>query len=79
MSDGLTPLTDVNHWHRDLSELTTEKLANLIRSIFNIIDKGRRTKREIRTQIIAAIQSGQVDLSKLPVKMQEQIQREMAN
>ncbi len=66
-------MPSANHWHRDLVELTVDNLALLIKAIFNVMEKGRISKHDIRTMISLAAQANQVDVSQLKPKMRQQI------
>lgn len=63
--EGLTPYTRANQWHRDLVELTTNKLFKLAEAMFGDSDRERVTEKIVLKLIKDAVQNGQIDKTKL--------------
>ncbi len=63
--EGLTPYSRANQWHRDLVELTTNKLFKLAEAIFACSDKNRIAEKKVLNLIKDAVQNGQIDTTKL--------------
>jgi len=70
---GVSPLLGANHWHRDLIELTVERLAALINAIFDHMQKDRIPKAEVRSMIVSAARSDKVDLSQLKPELHKKL------
>ncbi len=64
-SPGNTPLEIANSWHRDLVQLTIDKVCRLTKSMFENLEKRRILEDEIRTMIIEAIDREVLDSKKL--------------
>lgn len=75
---GISPMQAANHWHRDLVELTVDKLARLIRTIFGAMEKRRKSKRDIELRIIDAVRANEIDLTKVKPKMLESINKRIS-
>ena len=63
--EGLTPYTRANQWHRDLVELTTNKLFKLAEAIFILSDRERVAEKTVLNWIKDAVRNGQIDKMKL--------------
>jgi hypothetical protein len=66
---GQTPFTTANHWHRDLVELSTGKVFELV-TLVKAAEKERCRDKETLVYITDAIESGTVDVSKISDKLQ---------
>lgn len=72
-SDGDTPMPSANKWHRDLTLLTTGKLSSLATTLFDVLEKGRVSKRDVRDFIVAAAKGGEIVLSSMKDNLRRQI------
>ncbi len=72
---GNTPFSNANHWHRDLVELTVNKISNLIDIVFNDIEKVRVPKKEVQEKIKKAVSRKSIDLNKLKDSMRQKIEQ----
>ena len=63
--EGSTPYARANQWHRDLVELTTNKLFNLAEAIFVLSDRERVAEKTVLNWIKDAVRNGQIDKMKL--------------
>jgi hypothetical protein len=64
-TEGSTPITHANHWHRDLVELTADKLLALVEAVFDNLEKHRVSVQLIRQYVIDALKMGQVDIPQI--------------
>lgn len=71
-SDGKTPIPDANRWHRDLVQLTADKLVDLAKAIFDKMERERLFHEEVAAKILAVLASF-VDLSRLNTKIRKEI------
>lgn len=76
---GKTPVTNVNHWHRDLIELTINKVTNLVNIIFNDLEKVRVPEKEVKEKIEQAVKSNSIDLQKVKPSMRNKIDELKSN
>lgn len=65
IKEGLTPYSRANSWHRDLVELTTNKLSKLAEAMFLHSDRERVTEKQVLNLIKNAVQNGYIDQTKL--------------
>lgn len=63
--EGLTPYSRANPWHRDLVELTTNKLFKLAEAMFVHSDRKRVAEKIVLNLIKDAVQDGQINRTKL--------------
>lgn len=63
--EGSTPYARTNQWHRDLVELTTNKLFTLAEAIFVLSDRERVAEKTVLNWIKDAVRNGQIDKMKL--------------
>ncbi len=78
-SDGQSPIPSANYLHRDLTELTIDKLATLITAVFDMAETGRFLASEVQVMILGATQSGQVVLGLVNEKLRPKIERALGN
>ena len=71
---GDTPLADANHWHRDLTELTVDKLTDFIKTIFDIMEKNRVQQRVVKQLITSAAAANRIDISQVEESMKPYLQ-----
>ncbi|MBT9148966.1 MAG: hypothetical protein AAGB97_02685 [Dehalococcoidia bacterium] len=62
---GNTSYENANPWHRDLPELSAEKLMGLARVIMESADKQRFSEKRVLGLLKEAVVSGDIDLTKL--------------
>lgn len=65
MKEGLTPYSRANSWHRDLVEITTNKLFKLAEAMFIHSPRERVTEKTVLNWIKNAVQNGHIDRTKL--------------
>ena len=63
--EGSTPYVRANQWHRDLVELTTNKLFKLAEAMFILSDRERVAEKTVLNWIKDAVRNGQIDKTKL--------------
>jgi len=66
--EGQTPYAVANQWHRDLIDLTVDKIFNLAK-VIEPLDKGRFPEKNVKNLIREAYKNGQIDETKLMDKM----------
>jgi len=71
--EGLTPYAKANPSHRDLVELTTNKLFKLAKLIFVHSTRERVKEKEVLNLIKNAVNNGQID----PTKLKEGISKKL--
>ena len=74
-SMGETPIPSANRWHRDLIELTVDRLSTLIKSLFGVMPTYRILRPRVRELILAAVEANEVERNRLPVEMQQDIEK----
>jgi hypothetical protein len=62
-----------NDWHRDLIQLTADQALNLVKTIFDGLEKHRLYDDEVQTKIFNAIQEGYLDLHKVNKSLRKKI------
>jgi hypothetical protein len=65
INEGKTPYEKANRWHRDLIELTANKIVKLAESLLKHSSKERILEREILNLIKVAVSNGQIEREKL--------------
>jgi hypothetical protein len=73
VTHGNTPDGEVNGLHRDLEELTVEKLIALADVIKSKARRERVPEKRVRTLVANGIVSGQINLSKLQLNHEEML------
>lgn len=74
-SSGETLDATVNEWHRDLCELSADKLMDLARAIENEADKRRILGKTILGHLGEAIRSGRIDRDRLKPQLKARIEQ----
>lgn len=69
VNEGATPYEKANHWHCDLVELTATKLVKLAKVMLISSSRERVLEKEILSLIKDAVQTGQIDKTKLSQKI----------
>lgn len=67
-NEGKTPYIVANQWHRDLIELTVDKIFDLAK-VIEPLEKGRFLEKFVRNLVKEAYENGQIDETKLGDKM----------
>jgi len=70
---GISPMPSANQWHRDFVELTVDTLTGLIKVIFDVMEKRRISRHDIRTLIVSAAEAGHLELSDVKPSLRQQI------
>lgn len=70
---GNTLFENANSWHRDLIELTVDKVTNLVKAMFGTLQKERLLQNDIKDRILEAVKGGLVDLQKVNKSIREKI------
>ncbi len=73
ITPGNTPIDTANGWHRDLIQLTGDQALNLVKSIFDSLEKHRLYDDEVQTRILDAIQEEYLDLHKVNKSLRNKI------
>jgi len=60
---GDTPIPSANLWHRDLTALTANKLSVLVNTLFDVIEKERISKQEVKSLIVEAARDGKIEFA----------------
>lgn len=77
-SSGETLDATVNEWHRDLCELSANKLIDLARAIQNEADKRRILGKKILDHLGEAIRSGRIDTNRLKPLLKAKLEQTQA-
>jgi hypothetical protein len=71
---GKTPDEDANKtWHRDLIQLSADKLVILAKNIYRFSEKERIYWKSVKNDIKEALSSGRLNKDKIKPKIQEEI------
>lgn len=73
ITPGNTLIDAANDWHRDLIQLTADQAVNLVKAIFDSLEKHRLYDDEVQTRILNAIQKGYLDLHKVNKSLRNKI------
>ncbi len=74
---GQTPDEQVNKWHRDLVELSAQKLIELAKAILSSAGKKRLSKRSLVRLIAEALEFNHISAAKLKPGVLKKIQGEL--
>lgn len=74
---GITPYNEANPWHRDLVELTVEKMNQLVDVIANKDETEikRISVKDVAGLLVEALQSKKIDLASLKANMQIKLKK----
>lgn len=74
-SPGETRDATVNEWHRDLCELSADKVMDLARAIQNEADKRRILGKKLLGHLREAIRSGRIDRDRLKPQLKAKLEQ----
>jgi len=72
-NEGLTPYSEANHWHRDLTRITARKLIKLAELIYTDAQRMRIPEKKVLGLIKDAVKNKQIDI----VDLQENIAKKV--
>lgn len=73
INEGKTPYEKANRWHRDLIELTANKIVKLAESLLKHSSKERILDKEILNLIKVAVSNGQIERGKLKTSINNKV------
>ena len=76
-SQGAPWYAAADKWHRDLIELSTSKVVELVKELYKNRKIERTPRVEVLQLLIKAMKAGDLDFNRLPPKMKEQVSAEI--